>query len=322
MNPLLKHIIETVTYHDLFDFPLTAHEIFLTLQGIAGQVQLADVIIALASEDADRLLDSKGGLWYLVGRGEIVDKRLQRYDLAEEKYRIVRRFFRIAKHAPFLRAVFVCNTLSRSNARPESDIDLFVVAETGHVWLTRLFVTGLAALLRKRPTPTQTKDRLCLSFFITKDALDLRSHAIQEDIYLPHWLLDLYPVYDEAGITASVFMQNSWAREALPGLRRQTSSHRRIVGGGRSSVKVFLESILGSKAEKTAKAVQWRRMPERLKESALRGKGVVLTDSILKLHGTDRRAEFRDRYLQRIEQGEYARQSPPNFSQNTLTTHS
>lgn len=307
MNPLLKYILEAVTYHDLFDFPLTAHEIFLALPGEAGQVQQADVMVALASRDAAAYLESRNGLWHLRGRGEIIEKRLQRYDLAEKKYRIVRRFFKVARHAPFLRAVFVCNTLSRSNARPESDIDLFLVAEEGRVWVTRLFVTGLAALLRIRPTATDTKDRLCLSFFITKDALNLRSHAIHEDVYLPHWLLDLYPVYDEDGITASVFVQNTWAKEALPGLRKQHVSHRRLVRSSTSRMKVFLENMLGSRAEKVAKHLQWKWMPDRLKQNAERGEGVVLTDSILKLHGTDRRAEFRDKYRKRIKQEDYAR---------------
>lgn len=306
MNPLLKKIIDTVTYHDLFDFPLTAHEIHSSLPGSAGHALMADVVLQLGSDDARRLLDSRNGLWFLKGREEIVGKRLRRYDLAEGKYRIVRKFFRIARHAPFLRAVFVCNTLSRSNARPESDIDLFIVAEEGRVWITRLFVTGLAALLRKRPTATETKDRLCLSFFITKDALNLRSHAIEGDVYLPHWLHDLYPVYDEAGMGASVFMQNGWAKEAIPGLRRQSASHRRAIQGDRSHVKGFLESILGTRTERLARAVQWKRMPLHLKENAERGEGVVLTNGMLKLHGKDRRTEFRDKYLQKIEQGEYA----------------
>jgi len=296
MTPLDAAIIDTLTYHGLFDFPLTAHETYLTMPSMDGATQGA-VLSALDALKNGGLVGCRDGLWHLAGRESDVDARKARYDLAERKFRIARRFFRVARHAPFLRAVYVCNTLARSNARPESDIDLFVVTAPGRIWTSRLFVTGLAKLLGARPDRVTSKDRLCLSFFSTEDALDLRAHAIERDVYLPHWLFDLYPVYDESGVSGKLFAANAWARDRISGLRRQLPSARRTVPGGKSRAKTWAERLFGHAGfERLAKALQLRLMPAALKESARRGDGVVIDDRTLKLHGLDRRAEIRDRF--------------------------
>ena len=296
MNIILKKILETIVYHDLFDFPLTVQEIHLTMP---IRADLPEVVSALDSNEAIEKIGKKDGFYFLKGREEITVLRRNRFDLAEKKYKLVRRFFRFARFAPFLRAVFICNTLSRSNARDNSDIDLFIVTAPGRIWLTRLFVTGLAALLRRRPTDKISKDRLCLSFFITSDSLALRSHSIDNDIYLPHWILDLYPVYDEAGISGNLFNENGWAREILPGLRKQLSSHRRNLTPKFMRTKAWVEGKIdrrGGVLEMWAREKQMMWMPKALKEHAAQKEGVVLSDSVLKLHAIDRRATIRDRF--------------------------
>lgn len=293
-------ILETLTYHDLFDFPLTAHEVHLTTKPIHG-VSQRDTLLALDDLKDNGLVGSLDGFWHLAGREEVVAKRKERYDIAERKFRIAKRFFRIARHMPFLRAAYVCNTLARSNARAGSDIDLFIVAAHGRVWLARLFVTGFAKLLRARPNITTAKDRLCLSFFNSEGALDLRPYAIENDVYLPRWLFDLYPLYDESGISGKIFAENAWARDRISGLRKPIGSVRRTFSGNRAFMKARLERLLDrTSLERRAKAFQLRIMPENLKTNAREGRGVVLTDTTLKLHGLDRRAEIRDRFERAI----------------------
>lgn len=309
MTVLGERIVDTLAYHGLFAFPLTAHEVRMTLPPEEGSSSHA-VIAELSSLEEAGLVGSKDGLWHLAEREKDVAERKRRYDLAERKYRIAGRFFRFARHAPFLRAVYVCNTLSRSNAREGSDIDLYLVTDPGRVWTVRFFVTGLAKLLGARPNRETSKDKLCLSFFTSSDALDVRDHAIENDVYLPHWLFDLYPVYDESGITGKIFAENAWARDRISGLRKQIASHRRVVGGAKGPVKGALERILRHDiVESSLKRLQMRVMPGVLKESARKGEGVVISDSTLKLHSLDRRAEIRDRFVSAtsMKKEEYAR---------------
>lgn len=296
MTELGTAILDTLTYHSLFDFPLTAQEICLTLPKSREGTQLA-VIRELSALESGGQIDSEDGLWFLVGQESSAQSRKSRYNLAERKFRIAKRFFRIARHAPFLRAVYICNTLSRSNAKEGSDIDLFIVTAPGRIWLTRLFVTGLAKLLHARPNSTTAKDKICLSFFNTEDALNLRTHAIENDIYLPHWLFDLYPLYDESGISGKIFAENMWARDQISGLHRHVGSARRTIKGKKDILKKGLEHVLQRDVfENAAMRFQMRIMPKGLKENSREEKGVVINSTTLKLHGLDRRASIRDRY--------------------------
>jgi len=305
---LRENILSALAYYDAFDFPLTAQEIFLALPASDGSRPVfEDLERALA--DAVRLgaIGQAEGLYFLAGREAAVASRKARYLLAEGKYERVRKFFALARFAPYLRAAFVCNTLARSYARAGSDIDMFVVAASGRIWLTRLFVTGLAALLRVRPTETESADKICLSFFATEDALDLKPLAIDGDVYLPHWLQELYPVYDEAGAARRLFVENGWLRGVLPGTRVQAPSRRRAVDArlvwAKRALERLLDGLFGDGHERWAERRQKAWMPAALRAAANSpASDVVLSDRILKFHDRDRRAEIRDAYVAKMKQ--------------------
>ncbi len=302
MNPTLEAILKTIVYYDLFDFPLTPQEIRLALPARESQ---EEVLAALSSPAGQRLFSSKNGFFFLHGRQEIVRMRAHRYDLAEGKYKRVRAFFRLARHLPYLRAVFVCNTLARSNARDESDIDIFAVAASGRLWLTRLLVSGLATLLGMRRKGERVKDRLCLSFFIAASALDLRPLAIENDVYLARWQTELFPIYDEAGVAETIRERNGWVRQRLPNAATQGPSSRRSVQpallGLKRGCERALDATIAERLERWAKKLQSSWIKEKWKHQTERSVGVVVSDSILKFHERDRRAEIRDRYQAALE---------------------
>lgn len=306
MNSVHEGILAALAYYDAFDFPLTSQEIFLTLPVSDGpRPDLESIERALPNLMQIGSVGLSAGYYFLAGREVTVALRKSRYLLSEGKYARVRSFLRLARFAPYLRAVFVCNTLARSYARAGSDIDLFVTAAPGRIWLTRLFVTGLAVVMRVRPTATESADKICLSFFVTEDALDLKPLAIEGDVYLPHWIQELYPVYDEAGVTRRIFSGNGWLRAVLPGTRVQVPSRRRSVAPRFIRVKRacegLLDSLFGDRFEHWAERRQRAWLPVALRAAASSpSSAVVLSDRVLKFHDHDRRAEIRDAYRQKL----------------------
>lgn len=306
MSRILETALSPLAYYDAFDVPLTSQEVFLSMPKMEGaRPSIEEVERAIFEAVRLGRAASSDGFYFLPGREALVPLRRSRYAVAEGKYARVRRFLFIARFSPFLRAVFVCNTLARSYARPESDIDLFLVAAPGRIWLTRLCVTGLAALLRVRPTEDVSADRICLSFFVTADALNLKPLAIEDDVYLTHWLQELCPVYDEAGVVRRSFIENGWLRDFLPETRVQTPSPRRLVRARLLSVKRAFERLLdaafGDRLEAWAKRRQLAWMPSALKAAAgTPASDVVLSDAVLKFHDRDRRAEIRDAYKEKL----------------------
>ncbi|KPJ86095.1 hypothetical protein AMJ57_00375 [Parcubacteria bacterium SG8_24] len=292
-------MLRTLAYFDLFDYPLTLSEIARYLTGDGDRE--AETVDADSIREALTAVGvgQHDGYYHLSGREAIVSIRQRRYRLAKRKYDLARRWAGVFRHLPSVRLIAVCNSLALANADQDSDIDLFVVTRPGQLWITRLIMVGLLHLLRLRPTATESADRLCLSFFVTSDSLDLTPvHLGPDDAYLAYWLATLMPLYDAGGVMAELTARNTWTRRFLPsGGTVEPAAVRSL---GRSKFWLRPLSPLLRLLEAPARSFQRRRFPPEILAAMNRGKGVVVNDRMLKFHVADRRADFSRRYRERL----------------------
>jgi len=174
---LERSIYATVAWFSLFEYPLTIFEIWKWLYKPAGEVKMEMEEVYGALEKSAWLREhvvEDHGFWSLRKAPQKIERRHERFLDALRKYGKLRFALRYISLIPTVRAVFAVNTLSWWNTRPESDIDLLVVAKPGTVWLTRLFVVAPFALLKRRPKE-RGRDPFCFSFFVSEDALALAS---------------------------------------------------------------------------------------------------------------------------------------------------
>jgi len=295
-------------YFDSFDYALTWQE----LAWYAWQWPAASEGVARLS-DVARVLDGLGGqvemredLWCLAGRDTCINQRKERYIIAHRKYRkAVRATWWLARF-PFVRMVAVCNDLAISAAPDESDIDIFVVAAAGHIWMARLWVClgVLCGVLGARPKVNNRRDTLCFSFFASDDALDFSGLALPlvdgvPDVYLIYWIALLMPLYDAGGVYDRFYDENIWVAEYVPGRPRQTGhpGRRIVLGGGIQYCKAGCEWVTASAwLERAARWIQLKIMPVSLRERANADSCVVMSERYLKFHTNDRRALYRERW--------------------------
>ncbi|MFA6588165.1 MAG: hypothetical protein WCT08_03785 [Patescibacteria group bacterium] len=298
MNPLEAAILKTVAYFDIFSFPLTSWEIWKWLFG--NKANFLEVNKAL--EESGILKNKLGfgnGFYFLAGRQENVSLRQERYELALNKFKKTINFIKRLVRLPFINFVAVCNTLGLMNARDESDIDLFVIVKPKHIWTVRLLAAGYAQLRKLRPVGQNRKNKFCLSFYITDDALNLQNLLYPQDPYFIYWLATLIPVYDPNNLKQKLWQENMWLQKFLPNAEfREISVQREIQS---SSLSKFLEKIVGSQGfEKFAEKVEKKWLPENLKKLANQDTRVVLNERILKFHDNDRRLEFAKAFDSRL----------------------
>jgi hypothetical protein len=303
MTPLEKSIIATISYFDIFDYPLTLMEIWKWLYVETGEpsLDIAAVQEALEKDEYVRQrVATKNGFYFLKNREDVIGTRLERYSLAERKYHRAKQMIRWLRFFPFIKMIGICNTLAYNNSRRDADIDLFIVTRRHRVWQARFWVTGWLKLFGLRPTPQKTKDTICSSFFVDEDHLDLHSLVIAGDVYLPYWIMQVVPVYDE-GVYEQFIAANKWVRAHIPNSLPIMPARRHRVG------RLGLEKkIINGKfslwPERIFKSYQLAVMPDNLKHMANTGSQVVVNDHMLKFHDNDRRALFLQRWQQRLSE--------------------
>jgi len=107
--PIEKSILSTVAYHDIHNYPLKESEIWRwlyfgwpALESMPDKVTRGDFILGLQQLVARRIMETKGGYYYLPGREAIVLLRLERFELARKKWAIAHRAAKILRTAPFV----------------------------------------------------------------------------------------------------------------------------------------------------------------------------------------------------------------------------
>lgn len=297
-------VAATLTYFDIFDYPLTLQELKRYLYRYPQDGDMMPTTTDLLRTLEYPAFGSMSGFYFLAGRGEVVAVRQKRFRMAERKYRRALAFARMVRLLPSVRLIAVCNSLAISNAGRESDIDMFLVVRPGTVWATRLMVAGTLSLFGLRPTETRHADMFCVSFYVSETNMDLSSVALPGgDTYLRYWIASLIPIYD-AGDTMRSFMEaNRGLLRDIPAVRGEQVPSARIVPVAPRWTSLLMP--LMRSIEPFARRFQMRKFPDTIRSKANKDSRVRISDDMLKFHVHDRRAyfeaEFRKRYARQKE---------------------
>jgi len=289
-------IIRTVCYFDLFDFPLSRAEVGDWLFGADSRFTIQDSRTTpveggahIEALIADGVLKEENGFVSLFDRDGLGAVRAERKIFSDRKWKRARTWARVFAALPGVELVGIGNTLAYNNARDESDIDFFIVAAPGAIWRTRFFCAALAAALDLRPKGNDNRDKLCLSFFVTTEALDMQALAMgDEDIYMHYWTRQMTPL---AG--------NNEAFELFRVENPEVEPREKI------DRSIFLRALFSPLAlfpGTFMRSWQKRHFPKDLLAAEARHDGsVIVSDAVLKFHVNDRRADIYDRWQKRVK---------------------
>ncbi len=305
LNNLERAVLRTIIYYDLFDYPLTANEIWKGL--FKYQTDLFLVINCLAkSENLKKYLETRDGFYFLKARKEILNIRKKRRDYSIKKWTKALKAVKIIRFVPFLRAVFLCNSIPYFNAPEDSDIDFFIIIKSGYLWFSRFFITLLLHLTGIRRHGRKIKDRICLSFYISTDNLDLKNLSYEQDIHFYYWLANFALIFDRNG-AENFFQANLWLKEFLPQFFPQQIIDNWMIKENKLSFlasrtkEFFLDNFFGKFLNLVLKKIQLFKIKQN-KNSRLQENNtdVLVQDNILKFHEEDNRKEVRDLFYKKL----------------------
>lgn len=282
-----------IAFFDLFEYPLTAYEIWNNLDKSVSLGQLVAILergLKPGSETEKFVfIQEYNGFYFLNGRQDTVTTRQKRYNYSCRKLVIARRFTRAFSWCPFVQTVALANSIGSHNLRDGSDIDFFIITAARRLWLSRLYCAGLAKILNSRPTAMTKQDKICLSFYISTEHLNLHDLQLSgADPYFDYWRRGLVLLYNKNKIYEQFLAVN------------QSAVNQSVRPSAENNQPSKLPWLLG--LEIGAKNWQLKIMPPALRTAMNNSDGVIVTDSVLKLYQRDRRREFLEKYGKTLQE--------------------
>jgi hypothetical protein len=197
---LLNSIFHTLAYADIFDYPLTAEEVYRYLTSMKASRE--GVARVLADETLFTRVDE---YFVLRGREEIVKTRKRRAEFSARLWLKAARYGRIIAMLPFVRMVAITGSLAMNNTDEGKDVDYMIVTVPGHLWTCRALALLIARVAKLENI------QLCPNYLITTNALELKERSL----YVAHELAQMVllsgmEVYDE------IRRRNGWVESYLP----------------------------------------------------------------------------------------------------------
>ncbi|HRY36864.1 MAG TPA: nucleotidyltransferase domain-containing protein [Candidatus Magasanikbacteria bacterium] len=304
MDEIKNAILKTLSFFELFSYPLTREELFEFLW--KQKTTRCDFEVTIEGLLKEQKIFLQDGYFFLPNKSNNVEFRRQRLLENENKLKKAARACKKISWLPFIKTVFICNSLAFGTATQKSDIDFFIITDPKRLWLARFFSNLILLLFGQRVN--KNKNGVCLSFFISKDSLNLQNiKIIQEDVYLIYWLAVLIPIYDPEDYRRKIIADNDWLFDYLPQFSSELSIYAKEIKNGR--FKLFIKNVLekmwqgvyGDLMEKQAKEAQLARIKMSTRDKNFNFPGVVINDNMLKFHENDKRKEYYEKWRQRVE---------------------
>jgi hypothetical protein len=225
-------VIQTLAYYDLFEYPLTAAEIF-TFLPVAGYTE-REIGEGLAEGVEYGTLKARRGFYYLPHRDEgIVERRLRMEEHGRKLWNTARIVTRLMRHIPFVRGVFISGQLCRYIANEASDIDYFIVTEPGRLWLVKTMFTFI-----RRTLLFNRRKYFCTNYYVTTGNLKIR----ERNPYVACEVASLKPMYNR-DLFDRFMEENSWIGDYYPNYSFDRMECREGVEG-RSFVQRLREMMI------------------------------------------------------------------------------
>ncbi|MFA4817927.1 MAG: hypothetical protein WC608_04375 [Parcubacteria group bacterium] len=229
---LEKNILATLAYYDVMDYPLTSFEVhkYFTNFNQPAEIKeeksgLLEIINALEGGKLKEFIGEYRGFYFLKGPPatlrvamragrDLVEQRLERSKIAENKFKILLKTARWLRLVPFVRMIAVTGRLAMKNTKSQSDLDILVVLKSGKIFTGRTLVTLAVHLLGRRRYGKKIANRICLNYFITEKSLEINL----KDAFSASEYSFIFPLFGFA-VFQKFQKANEWIKNYKPNFR-------------------------------------------------------------------------------------------------------
>ena len=182
----IESVLKVVAYFDLFDYPLTAFEVWQFVDQPLSQEEIISTLIYLQEEEVVKTSQEFWG----IGNVEInVCARRKKNQLARERTSAAKKFSQIIASFPYVRAVCLTGSYSKGVMSADSDLDFLIITQPGRLWVSKM----LMVLFRKLILLDSHRN-FCINYLVSEDNLSITA----QNIFTAMELTTMVPAYGHA----------------------------------------------------------------------------------------------------------------------------
>jgi len=209
---LSRVIFKTLSYADIFDYPLEVEEVWQYLiEEKATQRQVSNCLKTLI---AKKKVSKSSNFLFLPGREKIIVERERKKKLSKQKIKRAKFAAWVLALIPSVKLVGLTGALAMANSEKNDDIDFLIVTSSNLLWTTRFFATFILTILglKRGRTAKRITDKICLNMFVDETALNFSD----QNLFVAHEITQLKPLFEKGNTYKSFLSKNSWVFNFLP----------------------------------------------------------------------------------------------------------
>jgi hypothetical protein len=253
ITALQQHVLRTILYYDVFNYPLRAEEVFQFL-GTNSVVQ----------QDVARALDDLSDLQCIYRYNpfycarpipSFVERRNKGNALAAKLLPRAQKRANLIARFPFVRGVFASGSMAKGYMEEASDIDFFIITSRGRLWIARTLL-----VLYKRLFLSNSHKYFCVNYFVTEDHVEIDD----KNIFTATELATVLPLYGKCQYE-SLIASNAWIRDRFPNFKPRDVNAVRdgVATGFKKVIEGLLSLVMVDRLEHFCMSItrrRWRRL--------------------------------------------------------------
>jgi hypothetical protein len=208
MEPELHYaILKTLSYFQVFQYPLTRDEIWKFLPVKSDITEVAE---ALEQLQASGTIFQFEQYYCLHNEPYLITRRKAGNELGRKKLKKAERIAKSLGAFPFVEAVCISGSLSKDFALKDSDLDFFIITAPGRLWIAR----NLMHLFRKMTFVVNAQDSFCMNYYISLQQPEI----LPKNFYTAIELCTLKAACVHDGINDLILANWKWISVELPNI--------------------------------------------------------------------------------------------------------
>lgn len=188
--------LKTILYFSIFRYPLTLEEI----HGYTNHNDIVETESELTNLESEEIIKKIDDFYVYNKDLDSVPKRLKGNLEAKKAMLIAKKRANFIAKFPYVKAVGISGSLSKSYYDKNSDIDFFIITEPNKLWICRTFL-----ILFKKIFLLNSKKYFCVNYFISTSQLEIE----EQNRFTATELKTLIPMHGKE-VFEEFYKANNW----------------------------------------------------------------------------------------------------------------